>query len=682
MDEEKSVENNNADVLSLPDTAKKVDDFVESHSLKRKLEEDDDSEKRTADKKVKLETDEAIKKEQDNNSPESNTSADDSKEEDEEEDEVQDEGLPKVEDSRKELNALEIGTTQEDSKASPVEVTVEQKHEFEEESCSSNENEASESPDKDKLQGDHEDAVTETVVKTKSLLSKVQDDTFPLTPPAQNTDEKIDDEEKYLDQPVDLSDPRNKENNMVIVLSDDEGMKEVISEDQQLAKIKMMRSEQRKKIKKLQNELRREEAKLVLLKKLRYNQVGKQQNTSGVTSSQSASNQYLSSQQKSSSNQFQKSHSSSSSSSQSLSSAQNLSNRPPQKSSSNQNYQSKTSAAQAQANRNAMAAMLQMPQLVAAAGGTQNAAAFLRNHSNMNIQGAAQLLLGANQPGDLSSKMQQILKQNVPQPLHRTPVQSFKQQQASAKLALRKQLEKTLLEIPPPKPPPPEINFLPSAASAEFICLVGLEEVVSKIQEAKQSKEDDDEVLPPFVCVQCDKDFSPLWKVNHEGNQVMCLQCVMTNQKKALKAEHTNRLKTAFVKALQQEQEIEQKIAKQQSSEKLSSSNETLEAAVAAAASQLQQQQQHLKKLHQKSQYRQQQFLQRQLQQQQQQQRAANFAAANFRPTPQQIRNAMPPVQFSFGPTSSSKSAERQFLLDMMPNRSSTSKPQMKGGWK
>jgi len=44
----------------------------------------------------------------------------------------------------------------------------------------------------------------------------------------------------------------------------------------------------------------------------------------------------------------------------------------------------------------------------------------------------------------------------------------------------------------------------------------------------------------------------------------MCLQCVMTNQKKALKAEHTNRLKTAFVKALQQEQEIEQKIQLQQ----------------------------------------------------------------------------------------------------------------------
>lgn len=41
----------------------------------------------------------------------------------------------------------------------------------------------------------------------------------------------------------------------------------------------------------------------------------------------------------------------------------------------------------------------------------------------------------------------------------------------------------------------------------------------------------------------------------------------MTNNvKKALKAEHTNRLKTAFVKALQQEQEIEQRIASQTNS--------------------------------------------------------------------------------------------------------------------
>ena len=55
--------------------------------------------------------------------------------------------------------------------------------------------------------------------------------------------------------------------------------------------------------------------------------------------------------------------------------------------------------------------------------------------------------------------------------------------QAAAKLALRKQLEKTLLGIPPPKPPAPEFNFLPSAANNEFIYLLGLEEVVQKLLE-------------------------------------------------------------------------------------------------------------------------------------------------------------------------------------------------------
>ena len=34
--------------------------------------------------------------------------------------------------------------------------------------------------------------------------------------------------------------------------------------------------------------------------------------------------------------------------------------------------------------------------------------------------------------------------------------------------------------------------------------------------------------------------------------RVICEQCVTSNVKKALKAEHTNRLKQAFVKALQQ----------------------------------------------------------------------------------------------------------------------------------
>merc|ERR1712013_661684 len=60
-------------------------------------------------------------------------------------------------------------------------------------------------------------------------------------------------------------------------------------------------------------------------------------------------------------------------------------------------------------------------------------------------------------------------------------------------------------------------------------------------------------------------DFTPTWKWDKAAKgkevRVICEQCVTSNVKKALKAEHTNRLKAAFVKALQQEQELEAKIA-------------------------------------------------------------------------------------------------------------------------
>merc|ERR1719230_1334219 len=140
--------------------------------------------------------------------------------------------------------------------------------------------------------------------------------------------------------------------------------------------------------------------------------------------------------------------------------------------------------------------------------------------------------------------------------------QTQQQRQAAAKLALRKQLEKTLLQIPPPKPPPPEMHFIPNPANTEFIYLCGLEECVNRILNL-------DAVTPPmpkpFVCSQCGTDFTPTWKwdkaAKGEKVKVICEQCVTSNVKKALKAEHTNRLKAAFVKALQQEQELEAKIA-------------------------------------------------------------------------------------------------------------------------
>uniref|UniRef100_G1TDV4 GATA zinc finger domain containing 2A n=2 Tax=Oryctolagus cuniculus TaxID=9986 RepID=G1TDV4_RABIT len=145
-----------------------------------------------------------------------------------------------------------------------------------------------------------------------------------------------------------------------------------------------------------------------------------------------------------------------------------------------------------------------------------------------------------------------------------TSAESPASRQAAAKLALRKQLEKTLLEIPPPKPPAPEMNFLPSAANNEFIYLVGLEEVVQNLLETQAGRVPAAVAVSrePYVCAQCKTDFTCRWR-EEKGGAVMCESCMTSNQKKALKVEHTSRLKAAFVKALQQEQEMEQRLLQQ-----------------------------------------------------------------------------------------------------------------------
>jgi len=169
-----------------------------------------------------------------------------------------------------------------------------------------------------------------------------------------------------------------------------------------------------------------------------------------------------------------------------------------------------------------------------------------------------------NTPNSNSNQATTNNKRSTESPVQqkKDSVETQQQRQAAAKLALRKQLEKTLLQIPPPKPPPPEMHFIPNPANTEFIYLCGLEECVNRILNL-------DAVTPslpkPFTCSQCGTDFTPTWKWDKAAKgkevRVICEQCVTSNVKKALKAEHTNRLKAAFVKALQQEQELEAKIA-------------------------------------------------------------------------------------------------------------------------
>ena len=53
------------------------------------------------------------------------------------------------------------------------------------------------------------------------------------------------------------------------------------------------------------------------------------------------------------------------------------------------------------------------------------------------------------------------------------------------------------------------MHFIPNPSNAEFICLLGLEECVSKI--LHEDKKPKDQPMP-FTCGQCKLDFTPTWK--------------------------------------------------------------------------------------------------------------------------------------------------------------------------
>ncbi|XP_066273021.1 transcriptional repressor p66-alpha-like isoform X4 [Branchiostoma lanceolatum] len=247
--------------------------------------------------------------------------------------------------------------------------------------------------------------------------------------------------------------------------------------------------------------------------------------------------------------------------------------------------------------------------------------------------------------------------------------QTAASRQAAAKLALRKQLEKTLLQIPPPKPPPPELTFLPSAANNEFICLIGLEAVVNNILDMQDPSRNAVRAQPePLFCKQCKTDFSAMWKQEKPGSPtVICEQCVTTNQKKALKAEHTNRLKTAFVKALQQEQEIEQRM-----NQTLPTSSSTPSSSSPANLTSTHQHQLQQLRTHQ-------QLLQAHSRQYHQSRSGNSHVFSQHFGQASNMQPGMFPYQVVQNKPSSAADRHREYLLDMIPSRSL---PQTTISWK
>ncbi|XP_013860279.1 transcriptional repressor p66-beta [Austrofundulus limnaeus] len=368
--------------------------------------------------------------------------------------------------------------------------------------------------------------------------------------------------ENIIDEPVDMSAGRRCEADRarqtpspdVIILSDNEASSPRTTprpdERMQQANLDMFKGkteeERQQMIKALREELRLEEARLVLLKKLRQSQMQKENVVQKVPVVQSSA----------SSVQPPPSHSSSG--------LGKLPVRPGLHNPEPQNLRTaqavcRTVMVLSDCDELRMCVSLQASQQVAASQRSGSSAMYM-NLAHMQAAaavgagGVAGGLSGASSvsPSTLSGSASGAVSSMADQA----------SSQAAAKLALRKQLEKTLLEIPPPKPPAPLLHFLPSAANSEFIYMVGLEEVVQSVLDSQGKLRGTLARMEPFFCAQCQTDFTPHWKQEKSG-RILCEQCMTSNQKKALKAEHTNRLKNAFVKALQQEQEIEQRLQQQ-----------------------------------------------------------------------------------------------------------------------
>jgi hypothetical protein len=351
---------------------------------------------------------------------------------------------------------------------------------------------------------DSQDKFSEGSVSDLSIRKEKDDDSSTV----KSEDSEKENRQKHGETPMDLSTKSNSDNSNggdIVMLSDEEEGQIMNGHTDEItvSEVKM----RKRFIKQLQAELRNEEAKLVLLKKLRQSQtthIAEQNNTAKQQKQNSQPPPLVRGPQQ----QARPAHS-----------------QPPQLMRNNQ-----------------------------------------QNNNRAHQHGPPPLVNMGRQPDErfMNGNVAQTYRGSPSGP-QSAPVdnQTPAQRQAAAKMALRKQLEKTLLQIPPPKPPPPEMNFIPSLASPDFIYLLGLEEAVNYIIDANliskgQKNADEKMICNPFTCVQCSTDFTPVWKREKPGSKnVICEQCVTTNQKKALKQEHTNRLKSAFVKALQQEQEIE-----------------------------------------------------------------------------------------------------------------------------
>ncbi|CAD5206065.1 unnamed protein product [Bursaphelenchus okinawaensis] len=146
----------------------------------------------------------------------------------------------------------------------------------------------------------------------------------------------------------------------------------------------------------------------------------------------------------------------------------------------------------------------------------------------------------------------------------------------AARQQLRRHLESQLLQLPAPKTPANDLNFIPNAAQPDFCYLLGLDLVVQRNLKDKTVFKKVD--VNPYLCEECGTDFTPSWKVisGDKGElHVYCEQCVKIATKRKVRNERTSLYKKVFQKIAEQEKEFDRQISSGKFNEATSSTATT-----------------------------------------------------------------------------------------------------------
>ncbi|KAK6059916.1 hypothetical protein COOONC_02430 [Cooperia oncophora] len=244
----------------------------------------------------------------------------------------------------------------------------------------------------------------------------------------------------------------------------------------------------------------------------------------------------------------------------------------------------------AQANPAALQALL----MQAAKNGqspAQALAALFANHASTSSQVASV----AQQMKEQRAKEELILKEQAAaatqastaaQQAKLLAAQTPQQRAATARQAFRMQADKQLMQqITAPKAPPIDLFFIPNGSQPDFCYLVGLDLVVQRVLKDKNVYRSVTE--RPYECEECGTDFTPSWKAIGTSSSDMhlyCEQCVRTAQKRKIRTDHSNVLKKAYNKINSQEKEFEKQIADGKLEAALAAAAQAHAAAAAAAA--------------------------------------------------------------------------------------------------